>query len=468
MRARAVALAIASAFLFARPAPTTGPPLRDFESYYAAGATWRYQTDPYGRDVWRVERTIPGVVATRDELLPFVGPPFGLPLWSAISRLTWTDAVRLGIAASVVAISALVFAGLRLARGRCDTIDTIGACAFAAGFGPLTSAAALGQVALASCAAIALAPLALGPGFVAAAFAIALVAALQPNLALPLAALLSTRRAAIAYVSAGLVVVGGSALVMTDSGGFRAYLDVLRVHGSAERFIATQTTPSAVARALGASAAVAGAIALGIAVLASVVVLVQWASRRYDGTARLALASVALPLALPFAHEHDLTIAFVPAIVVLRRARGITWVVSTCGALAIAVDWLGLAQRPTGALETTLLTFGAALAAVAFARSPIRPYHFVPCLVPLVVAVVATIAARDPLPTWPDGLGPNFHVPATMPAPEVWAREQLASGVATLRPLWGALRLVSLLGCATLWAAASRALATPRERSPAI
>ena len=56
--------------------------MRDFESYWAAGSAWSAGDDPYSRQIWRAERLVPGVNANREELLPFVGPPFGLPLWA--------------------------------------------------------------------------------------------------------------------------------------------------------------------------------------------------------------------------------------------------------------------------------------------------------------------------------------------------------------------------------------------------
>jgi len=406
---------------------------------------------------------VPGIVASRDELLPFVGPPFALPLWSAISQLPWAAAVAVWIGVVIVAIATLVFAGLRLARTRVDALDVVAACAFAAGFGPLTSAAALGQAALPACAAIAVAPMLLGRRFVFAACIAALVAALQPNLSLVLAALLNVRRASIALVGAAFIVVLGSALALAGNGGFAHYLDVLRAHAAAERFIAIQTTVAAVVRGLGGAPALASVTAVVVAVAVAVVVATQWFSRRYDAGARVALASAALPMALPFAHEHDFTIAFLPAFMVVRRACGATWVVATCAALAVAVDWLGLAQRPSGALETAALTLAAALAAATLGPKTVRmPWRFAPCVVVLVVILVARLAAAHPLPTWPDALPRDFHVPVTMPAPDVWRLEQERSGIGGLDPVWALLRLTSLSACAVLWFAAARSLVLPR------
>jgi hypothetical protein len=462
-RGRAVALALALAalgvaFFGVRPKPTAGPALRDFESYYAAGVAWGYHNDPYSRDVWRTERTIPGVVATRDELLPFVGPPFGLPLWNALGGLSWRAATVLWGTVMALSLATLAFASLRLGGGRIDLLDAIAVLVVAAGFGPLTSGVALGQAAIVSCAAIAAVPLLLGPRLVfGAAFAI-LLAGLQPNLAVALLARLESLRGRIALAFAATVAAGGSALALGGAEGIVRYVDVLRAHAASERFIAIQTTPAAVARALGASPALAGALAIGIAVVAIGATIAALASGRYAPNDRLALACAALPLALPFAHEHDFTIAFLPAVVAVRRARGGAWILAAVALLGVGVDWLGLAQRPTGAAQIVALDVAAALALVVLARDRLRPYHAFPLAVALAAAFAGAVAAHDPLATWPDALGAGFRAPLALGAPAVWHLEQLRSGIGRLDPLWGALRLASLASCALVWVGAAYAL----------
>jgi len=463
-RARPLALAAAlvavlAAFFVFRPAPTPGPALRDFESYYAAGVTWYYRGDPYGREVWRTERTIPGVVAARDELLPFVGPPFGLPLWSALGALPWPVATVVWDAILALALGAIAFAPLRLAGGPLDAQSALAVLAVVAGFGPLTSGIALGQVAVVSCAAIAIFPLLLIPRYGLAAAAAVLAAALQPNLAIVLAARLGERRAWIACAFAATVAAGGSLIAVGGFAGFARYLATLRAHAAAERFLAIQTTPGAVARALGASAHVAGLVAAGLAFATLAGIALQCASRRYGPNERIALACAAAPLALPFAHEHDFAIVFFPAILTLRRARGRAWLVAALALLDAGVDWLGLAQRPEGVTESVLLTFAAACGVAALAPDRLRPYHFVPVLVAVAACGVGILAGAHRLPTWPDALGNDFHVPFAASAPEVWHLEQLRSGIGALDPVWGTLRLLSLAACALIWATASVVLA---------
>ena len=139
--------ALALAFFAVSPKPTGGPPLRDFEAYYAAGVTASLDGDPYGRDVWRVEREVPGVIATRDELLPFVGPPFGLPLWRLLGTLPWSNAVLVWDAVMAVSLAVLGLGAMALAPGSPNLQEVTAVFVLIAGFGPLTSGVALGQAA---------------------------------------------------------------------------------------------------------------------------------------------------------------------------------------------------------------------------------------------------------------------------------------------------------------------------------
>ncbi len=457
------------AFFVVRPLSTPGPALRDFESYYAAGMTWHYQGDPYGRDVWRTEKDIPGVLATRDELLPFVGPPFGLPAWAAFARLRWNVAVRVWQGALVLALGAVAFGSLRLAGGTTRALDVLAVLIVAVGFGPLTSAFSLGQVALVATAAIVLVALALERRRTSLGLALvaALTAALQPNLAVALVARLGDRRTWIAFVGAALVALTGSALALGGVAGFMRYFATLRAHGAAERFIAIQTTPAAVARALGANPQTAGLVALGCVLAVTAGIAMQWRSSRYTPNERLALACSALPLALPFAHEHDFAIVFLPAIMTVRRARGLTWVLGAVAALMVGTDWLGLAQRPSGGAQTALLTLGAALGLAVLSPGLLRPYHALPAALPFGVLGAGIFAAAHPLPIWPDALATGFRVSATPPAPVLWHLEQVGSGIAKLEPAWGLLRLLSLVGCALLWLAASLTLRHVADRAKA-
>jgi len=466
VRRLALLLALSSlAFALALPARRSqGPPLRDFEAYYAAGQTWHYRGDPYGRDVWRTEKDVPGVVASRDELLPFVGPPFGLPLWSALARLPWHAASIVWAFALGLAFATIVIGSLAIGRGRLRWFDAGAALAVAVTFAPLTGGAALGQVALVSCAAIVAMPYALRPGGTLGAAALALGAALQPNLAIVLVARLAESRTWIAYGCAAVVAAGASALALGGPGAFAHYADVLRAQGAAERFSAIQTTPGAVARAFGASPALADVSARAVALACVIGLVVQAVRRRHAPAIRLALACALVPLALPFAHEHDYAIAFFPSVLLILRARGAAWVAGASATVALGVDWLGLAQTPTGLGAAVALAIASACALAALPREPLRPYHALPVLVAPCVAVVGALAAHHPLATWPDALPTNYHAELHATAAEVWREEQLRSGIAALDPVWGLLRAIPLAACALVWALASRVLVTECER----
>ncbi len=467
-RAPVLAFALASLALgfFARTPDTGGVALRDFEAYDAAGSTWHYHGDPYGREIWRAERTIPGVVATRLELLPFVGPPFGLPLWDALSRLPWGAAVAVWRAVMLLSFAAVVLCALRLASGTLDAFGACAALALGAAFAPLTSGAALGQVAVPACAAIVAVPLLLRVRFAFAAALGMLVAALQPNLAIALVARLRERRSWIAAASALAIAIGGSVVALAGLGGIGHYLDVLHAHSGAERDAAIQTTVAAVVRGFGASDGIARTAAVAAGLAAVAVLAVQCRSRRYGPDECLILACAALPLVQPFAHEHDFNVTFLPAAAVACRASGVARVLGLLGTIALSVDWLGLAQRPGSTLEACALAAAAGLAWTALAprRSLFESAAPIGGAV-LCVALIALPAATHSLPTWPDRLPAAFSAPRTMPAAEVWRAEQTATGIMAHNSYWAALRLCSLGGAALLWISASMALTAPLPRS---
>lgn len=465
----AIGLAIvAIAFVFVHPPAESrsGPVYRDFESYYAGGATWRYGGDPYSREVWRTERTLPDIVTTRDELLPFVGPPYALAFWAALSRLSWSGASLLWGAIMTASLAVLVLAAASLGgvgdgESRAAFASrAFAALVFAATFGPVTSGIALGQVAIVSCAAVAAAPFALrGRRTIAKGFVAAFAAAVQPTTALALAARISNVRSAVAIGGAGMLVLLGSQLALAHYGGVAGYLHVLAEHAAAERAIAIQTTIGAVVRGFGASPGVAEIVAIAVAFATLATLAVQCFSKRYTPDGRLLLTSAALPLLWPFAHEHDFAIAFVTGLVVAMRARGGWWIAGAVATLAIGTDWLGLAQRPSGIPFEALRTFAGAFALAALGtRARFEGRALVPLVAGVFVFGAGLVAAAHPLAVWPGGLPLDFRVPAAFDAAQTWAAEQIRAGVADADPANAFLRALSLAGCAGLWCVASFAL----------
>ncbi|MDQ2873254.1 MAG: DUF2029 domain-containing protein [Candidatus Eremiobacteraeota bacterium] len=453
------ALCALSALLFARPHATPGPALRDFESYYAAGATWLRAENPYGTAIWKSERTIPGVDPARYELLPFVGPPAFLPIWALLARLPFRNAAAVWTAVLIASLVLVLNLTLRIAGRRVNVESFICVGILALGFGPITSDIALGQVALVAFACALLACATAGRNVWGAAAA-ALFAGLQPNVALVLLARFRKKSVMLACGVAVVVFAGACALAV-GPGALAAYGRLLHDHGNAERFSLIQITPAAIAYGFGASAAVASAVGIVIAA-ASIAAWIVVAVITGNPFARLAAACAVLPFAVPFFHEHDLLIVFVPALYAVTRADGRFVPVAVAGGLFAAVDWLGIAQRPDGLLQSALLGLAAFCALVCMAERP-SARTYLAAAIPLILLPIAGFAAtHDPAPIWPDAMRvlPSFG--AGVSAATVWAAEQRASGLLAPNAFWALLRCGPLLGCAMLLIAIAGAAKYPR------
>lgn len=437
--------AIAGAVFFARPAATPGPRLRDFEAYWSAGATWNSGDNPYGRAIWNAERTVNGVTPSRDELLPFVGPPPTLPLWSLFARLPYDRAAVLWIAVLVAALLALVATTLRGSALPVELSAFAAALALAIGFGPLTSDLALGQIALPAFAGAALAVVARSRWLAAIA---ACVAFAQPNASAGLFSVLGRNRATLAIVL-GLVATYALGAFALGSSWPLTYAKVLAAHAGAERLSAIQITPAAIAYGFGASPSAAAWLGLAVTVVA-VAAAVLIATRVREAFARFAAFSALVPFVAGFVHEHDLLVAYAAAAWCAIRTHGTTRAVALAGTLLVAVDWLGLAQRPTGIVQSALLALAALLAFIALGETQEWLAQGVSAAaVALLVGAGALIGAHHPAPVWPDALAGFRAAPAASVA-QVWLDEQRAGGLLAAVPAWALLRALSLAGCALL------------------
>lgn len=453
----AAALAVVVALVFARPHPTPGPPMRDFEAYYAAGAVSNHGGDAYSQAIWTEQRSLPRVNAERYEALPFAGPPALLPVFGAIARLPFDAANALWRGMLIAALAALAFVTLRIAQQRFTVLSCMGIAVAALGFGPLTSALALGQIAL--------------PAFLFAALSLlsapfALLAWMQPNVGLTLLSQAFTRRWWTFAASA--VLFGLACAAVVGINGVQHYLDVLHRHSAAEQFSAIQITPSAIAYGFGVPAQLASSIGLTVAIAAACCWLLAMRSSR-DAVGRFCITCALLPLAMPFFHEHDLLVLFVPAVVYGVRADARVWPIAAGGAMLAATDWLGLAQRPDGTLQTLLLAFALGAALVALHERPQVSMLAVPACVLALIAVAAAFGHAHPAPVWPDAMQALPHGIERMDIASAWGAEQRASGLFAQDRIWAALRSLSLLGCILTAAAAavsSKSAADSRTTSP--
>ena len=409
--------------------------------------------------MWKVERTIRGVDASRDELLPYVGPAAALPLFGALARLPQPVAVRVWSGLLAAAFGVLIVAILTLARAR-RVFELLAAIAFALAAGPMTSDIALGQIALISTAAIACAlvaydrPAAGGLRAGAAAALATLIAGLQPNLTLGLIARMRDRRTLAAATLGGGAF---AALTLAAGGGvsgFGTYLHRLAEHGGAERFATIQHTPAAIAYAFGAPEMLASAAGSAIAVTAILAVVVVAVRARLNALDTALLGLAALPLAVPFFHEHDFVLELIPLLVLAVRARGTARTAAGIASVLVLVDWFGLAQRQPAQPQIAAQAVALACAFVALgigARGRVRRADLVPLLVLVMLGCAAIPLARGAAaPTWPDALPSAYRAPARADASDVWAGEQRAAGLNARQPAWGALRALPLAGCILL------------------
>ena len=450
---------------FARPHPTPGPALRDFESYYAAGALWARGGSPYTTQIWQIERTIPGVRASRYELLPYVGVPQALPLFGALARVSYPVAAALWTTLLLCAAAALLWATIALLDLRTGILGVAGLVLFGLGFGPLTSDVALGQAALVSAAAVALATLAFERGHATLGALAAFVSALQPNAAIALLSQL-TRWRAIHATAAALAAFFVS-FVLVQRGDFLTlprYVALLRDHGHAEAFTAIQYTPVAIAHALGLPN-VAATVAGGIVSIAAVALwLAGLRTLRADAVLALGFTCGLLPFALPFFHEHDFVIVLIPALVCARRVPTVLWPPALVGGLLVSIDWLGLAQRPDGLLQSLLLATAAAVGLTVFARRPLATLAW--AAAPLILLIACGFAAQgQSAPVWPDAMRPLPSFAADASAARVWGTELAYTGLLLPNAFWAALRALTLLGSGVLAYLSWRSLADSKKSS---
>jgi hypothetical protein len=441
------AVCVAAAFLWAHPAPTGGPFLRDFEAYWSAGEAWNLHADPYGRSVWPIERNIAGVDATRDEVLPFVGPPAALPFFGMLARLPYAAAALIWSAVLAGALLLLVGASLRASKKPSELAAVSAALTLALAWRPLTSDLALGQLALPAfaCAtsAVVAAPYALGRATLAAFFALA-----QPNVALGLAFVLDRTRIALALILGACLSYAIGAIAAGAAWPLQ-YARLLASHLAAERFDAVQLTPVSIAFGFGAASTLATCVGLACALLAPAGAILL-ARRVREPLARFAGVCALVPFVAGFVHEQDLVVAYAAAVWCARRTAGSARAIALAATLLVSVDWFGIAQRTTGVAQNALLA-AAALAAFIALGDAVEPRRLAATALFAAVALTSLswFALGHPAPLWPNALG-AFHAPGTASIAEVWAAEQRAAGLETPVAAWAFLRALPLAGCAML------------------
>jgi hypothetical protein len=435
---------IVVALTAARPASTWGPLLRDFEAYWSAGQTYNAHEDPYGRRIWSAERSVPGVDEHQEEVLPFIGPPATLWLWSTLARLPYAIASTIWWLVLAGALGTLIAISLRASGAGLSLFSFLAALALAVGCGPVTGDLALGQVAM-----IALAG-AVGSveGTLLTKILGCFLASFQPNVSLGLISQLGFNRTTLAIVVGAVLSYLAGALAV----GWRwpvMYAALVRSHAAGERYSGIQITPASIAYGFHASTTVTSIVAIVSAAAAIVAGTLIWRSVS-DRFARFAAFSALTPFVVTFVHEHDLVAAFPAAIWCAVRTQGALRVLALFGTMLVAIDWFGQAQRPNGIAQAALLAAAALAAFGALGEEP-EIGAVLRAAVPIVAlfAAMAAMATAYPAPIWPYHLG-AFHPPPSWSIATVWQQEQQRDGLQAAVPSWSVLRSLSLLGCALL------------------
>ena len=193
-----------------------------------------------------------------------------------------------------------------------------------------------------------------------------MVAFAQPNVALGLASQLGRNRALAAIGLGALVTYGSGALALGPAWPVR-YCESRRsrmARPNASLQFKLRRQPIAYGFGLPQKAAWMLGLGLALLALAAGIALV---SRVREPFARFAGFSALVPFVTAFLHEHDLVVAYVAALWCALRTRGATRVLAFTGTLLVCIDWLGLAQRPTGIAQSALLALAAAAAFAALA-----------------------------------------------------------------------------------------------------
>lgn len=451
-----MAVALVLAYTVFRPPSTPGPLERDFEAYYAAGATVNAGGDPYSRGIWSVERRIPGVNAEHDELLPYVGPAAALPLWSTLARLPYHAAAVVWTALLAAALAGIIAAAFRLSRAAHDGPTVAWTAAFTLASAPVVSALALGQAALVSAAGVAGALIAYRARRPAEAIGATLLAGIQPNLALALLGRLRTPWDIALAAAAGSAF---AALTLAAGGGDRgvaSYLRRLAAHGAAERDVAIQHTPSAIAYSFGLAPNVAAMLGSAAALAAVGALILCIVRERLNATSAALLTCALFPFAVPFFHEHDFVLELLPLLILALRARGRARALASVAAVLLLVDWFGFAQRTAAQGQIVCLGLAVVLGFAALQRPAGRgfpPEGWGLLVFACLAAIALPLGRLRPAPVWPDRLPVTFHADPATDASAVWAAEQRATGLTARIPAWGLLRGLPLAGCIVLSAA---------------
>src|SRR5581483_8216940 len=325
-------------------------------------------------------------------------------------------------------------------------------------FGPISSDLALGQFALIAVTALTITAWSFGRARIQIVTSIGMVlTALQPTILPPILTWWRTWRtihvqlAPITIYLLLWIFLGTTTALPTIA----QYFTLVHDHANAERFAIIQYTPAAIAYGFGFPEHLALILGALVTIATCIIILaVALIPKHISALTTFAFLCAVTPLALPFFHEHDFSIAFPAIIIALKTPEAdagddqsdtIAWILSA--ALLIGIDWLGLAQRPDGAIQSGLLA--AAFLCAGFTASGTARRLLIPGVVLILLILAAVATQNHPAPIWPDTMH-AFTPQSNATVAAIWHSEQSTSGMFERNILWAALRCLPLIGCVLL------------------
>lgn len=457
-------LALAVAYFTIHPVNRSGAPFADFSAYYAAGKVWLQHGNPFGFAIWQAERQLPGMGGLPVAILPYVGPPAGLPLWGVLALLPYDVAAGVWAGACTLCGVVILLVPALVAGRRIERRDGYALALLFASFAPLVTAVAVGQAALPATAAIDLAILAAArrrwTWAAGAAFAAALF---KPNLALVLVATVRSLGAVIAYAASALATALATALTGGGWGALAAYLSVVVQQSAAERFYLYQFTPAAIAFGFGLPQGAAILLGVVVSLLACGATAAAIRRSRASVADGAAIACAGYPFVVPFVHQADLIVVLLPGLVAIYRAQGAAWLLAAAGLVLVSIDSLAFSQGEVAAVFTPVIAVVAALQIAALNRTVSWRLRVAPLAIVPALLVLALFAPAQRLPLWPGSLSPAFTASASESPTHVWQRELDTLALEVPSSYIALLRCISLAGCIAIGVAMTGVAAQRRK-----
>lgn len=329
----------------------------DLRAFYAAGVVVDQHANPLTvQPLFNVERGLPNGGSIQQFVSPVPLPPYDLAALGLLARLPVALATGLMALATLAAGFVTAFA---LYRAAAIPLTLAIAVAFMA---TVYSASGLGQIAPIAIAAIALGVWAVREQRYSLAGVAVAISLIQPQIAVaPLACvLLFVPRARIAAIAV-LVIEAVASFVFVGPTEILQYVSALAIHARAELHFPAQFSLTWLLTYFGFAPSIAlalGSVSTVIAIVASIYFVANKREQALANGAVIALPAAFSVVGGSFIHEHQIALAVVPALLLLRPTARIfdsAWalaalVIPFASFLTLEAYWPNKAAYPSIAL----------------------------------------------------------------------------------------------------------------------